>query len=728
MPDVVSLIIITLINFIGFILALWIYLSGKRSIVNLMFIMMVIFLMLSLNTMFIAEKFNIGVDIRILLTKLSYVFAAVSTLVSYYFIKYFPVEKFSMRLLDFSVPLLVTIVSCLSMFTNEIVHNVTVSSNSINVVQGNLGVLYYIIYIYFAISILYILIRKYFFSNLSNFDKSKIAILLLGLILFIISSFVFNVIFPMFFKTDKYYYLADYSIIFFFIFSAYAIVKHGLFDVRLAIVRSVTYTLLVGTLAGIYAAVTFGVSSVFNLEQASSPWQTALNIATSLLLVFLFQPLKRFFDRITNKVFYKDNYNTDDFFARMNKTLSVTTDLRSLLERVSYEIAQTLKGEQAFFFIYTTADGNYITAGTEHHNHLPKHDAILLEEESQGKDKVIALSSLKDGDPIKRMMICHRINLILPLIQDGDVVGYLCMGEHLTSGYTNRDIRALNTLSDELIIAIKNALAVHEIRELNATLQQRIANATKELRSKNAILLQLDKIKDEFISMASHQLRTPLTSVKGYLSMVIEGDVGKITPAQKQLLDQAFMSSENMVHLINDFLNVSRIQSGKFIIDKTTVDMSKLVEEEVNGLRPNATARNMKLVYKKPKNFPLVEVDEGKFRQVVMNFSDNAIYYSHENSSIIVSLAVENNEIVFTVKDTGIGVPKSEKDKLFAKFYRAANAKVQRPDGTGVGIYLAKKVVDAHGGQIIFESVEGKGSTFGFRLPIKPIESDTTAK
>jgi signal transduction histidine kinase len=179
------------------------------------------------------------------------------------------------------------------------------------------------------------------------------------------------------------------------------------------------------------------------------------------------------------------------------------------------------------------------------------------------------------------------------------------------------------------------------------------------------------------------------------------------------------MSSENMVHLINDFLNVSRIQSGKFVIDKTPVDLSVLVDEEMNGLRPNATARGMKLVYKKPSKFPLVEIDEGKFRQVVMNFADNAIYYSHENSSIIVNLGVESNAIVFTVKDTGIGVPKAEQDKLFAKFYRAANAKIQRPDGTGVGIYLAKKVIDAHGGTIIFNSVEDKGSTFGFRLPIQ---------
>ena len=497
-----------------------------------------------------------------------------------------------------------------------------------------------------------------------------------------------------------------------------SVIRHGLFDVRLAVVRSVTYTLVLMTLAGVYLGLAFAFSAVFS-NNLFSPTQITSNIAISLLLAFIFQPVKRFFDKVTNKVFYKDNYNTDDFFARLNKTLSFTTDLRGLFERVSYEIGNTLKAEQVFFFIYTNADGNYISAGTEKHHHLPKHDAVLIEEASKGKDIIISASSLNVNDPIRRMMISHRIELVLPLMQDDAVIGYLCLGDHLTSGYTNRDIKALNTLSDELIIAIQNALAVHEIRELNATLQQRITNATKELRSKNAILLHLDKIKDEFISMASHQLRTPLTSVKGYLSMVIEGDAGKITASQKQLLDQAFMSSENMVHLINDFLNVSRIQAGKFIIDKSPVDLSLLVEQEINSLRPNAEARGMKFEYNKPEKFPIIDLDDGKTRQVVMNFADNAIYYSHDNSKITISLSVEGDEAVFTVKDTGIGVPTKEREHLFSKFYRASNAKVQRPDGTGVGIFLAKRVISEQGGEIIFESVEGKGSTFGFRIPIK---------
>jgi len=488
--------------------------------------------------------------------------------------------------------------------------------------------------------------------------------------------------------------------------------------VRLAVVRSVTYSLVLVTLAGLYLLAALTFSAVFN-SSLTSPGQTASGVIISLLLAFVFQPIKRFFDKVTNRIFYKDNYNTDDFFARLNRSLTLTTDLRGLLERAAYEIGHTLKSEQAFFFIYTN-DDHYVSAGTPKHKQLPKDDAAEIDEhyKDDGHEVIIA-SMLESGNPLRRMMISHRIELILPLIQADETIGYLCLGDHLTSGYTNRDIKALGTVSDELVIAIQNALAVHEISELNATLQQKVANATKELRSSNAILRQLDKVKDEFISMASHQLRTPLTSVKGYISMVIEGDAGKITDSQKQLLDEAFTSSERMVHLINDFLNVSRIQTGKFIIDKSSVDLSKLVSEEVESLRPNATARNLRFVYKPPRKFPVMDIDEGKIRQVVMNFADNAIYYSHEGGVITISLSVDKNDILFTVKDTGIGVPKHEREQLFSKFYRASNARVQRPDGTGVGIYLAKKVIDAHGGKVVFESVEGKGSTFGFRLPLQ---------
>jgi len=498
----------------------------------------------------------------------------------------------------------------------------------------------------------------------------------------------------------------------------YAIVKYQFFDIKLAAIRTFAYVLSLITLSAVYFGLAYIASAIlFNGNLSQSVSISPVNIFLALLLAFVFQPIKRFFDKVTNKIFYKDNYDSDVFFARLSKTLAFTTNLRGLLERTAEEIGTTLKSEQAFFFV-NTLDGHYVSAGTANHKQMPKYDAAQLEGVNNKSHGVIIASLREPNDPTRRLMLSHRIELILPLVQADETIGYLCLGDHLTSGYTTRDMRVLSTIADELTIAIQNALAVQEIRELNASLQQRISNATKELRVSNTILRRLDKAKDEFVSMASHQLRTPLTSVKGYISMVIEGDAGKITDPQKKLLDEAFSSSERMVHLINDFLNVSRIQNGKFLIEKYPTDLSKVVGQEIDSLKPSALSRNLEFVYNPPKDFPIIDVDEGKVRQVVINFADNALYYAREGSKVAIDLSVDGDDALFTVIDTGIGVPSDEQEQLFTKFYRASNARKQRPDGTGVGLYLAKKIIDAHDGKIVFESVEGKGSTFGFRLPL----------
>ncbi len=257
-----------------------------------------------------------------------------------------------------------------------------------------------------------------------------------------------------------------------------------------------------------------------------------------------------------------------------------------------------------------------------------------------------------------------------------------------------------------------------------ADLQRQIDDATVELRRANDELRRLDEVKDEFVSMASHQLRTPLTSVKGYLSMVLEGDAGAINNDQRKLLKEAFTSSERMVRLIGDFLNVSRLQNGRFTIDcSTQVDLSHIVTQEIANVKEIAASRGIGIAYHQPAHYPVLYIDEDKIRQVIMNFLDNAIFYSGDSKAITVRLYTSEGAAIFEVVDHGIGVPVSAQKRLFTKFFRAENAQLQRPDGTGVGLYLAKQVTVGHGGKIIFQSTEGKGSTFGFRLPIKKLST-----
>ena len=314
--------------------------------------------------------------------------------------------------------------------------------------------------------------------------------------------------------------------------------------------------------------------------------------------------------------------------------------------------------------------------------------------------------------------IFERLDVVLyaPFIYNETIIGFLGLSKRVQGRYNERDVQALATIGVELAIAIQNARYVQKIQTFNDSLRSEVEQATAELRASNKKLKLIDQTKDEFISLTSHQLRTPLTTIKGYISMLLDGDAGEVSPQQRKLLEEVFNSSQRMVHLISDFLNISRIQTGKFEIELSEANLAEILDEEIDQLRIGATSRQLILNYTKPANFPMLQIDESKLRQVMMNFIDNAIYYSPAGSEITVTLSCTTSTVEFRVVDRGIGVPKAEQHKLFTKFSRASNARKQRPDGTGIGLFMAKKVIVALGGAIIFQSEEGKGSTFGFRL------------
>jgi signal transduction histidine kinase len=524
------------------------------------------------------------------------------------------------------------------------------------------------------------------------------------------------------------HWLGDYSLVWvgplattiFAISCAVSIIRHGLFDIRLATMRAIAYAMTIITLAALYFILAFVIANVFLGVRSDGSWVTStVNVSVALVLAFIFQPIKQFFDKVTNAIFYHDTYNSGEFFARLTKKISSINELYELLRYTATDISTTLKAEFASFSVAEKGH-RPISSSVGKKMRLPVDDLRMLDDYISEQDKVVVTNELtaKHQQHVKKMLDSHRIAVVLPISYDETFKSYLFLGDHLSSRYTTRDIRLLETISGELNIAIRNALSIHEVKELNAHLEQRINEATRELRASNAQLQKLDEAKDEFISMASHQLRTPLTSIKGYISMMADGDVGKITEQQKHILQEAFVSSERMVRLISDFLNVSRLQTGKFLIEKRDTDRAKVVKQEIESLEQAAKTRDLKFTVSVPKKMPTLSLDENKIRQVIMNFADNAIYYSKEKSTIKVSLKADKKDVWFSVKDTGIGVPESEQANLFSKFFRATNARKQRPDGTGVGLFLTKKVISAHHGEVLFESKEGKGSTFGFRLPI----------
>ena len=504
----------------------------------------------------------------------------------------------------------------------------------------------------------------------------------------------------------------------------YAIVRHRLFDIRMVAIRALTYSFSLATLAGVYSLLAFGLVSVLLGVQEDLAVQLAY-LAIALLLALTFAPLKSFFDKVTRTVFYQDAYEPQRVIDDLSSVLVSTVSIDDLGKNTA-EILQTALKPRYIDILLPESTGKRskvrsVVNGKD--AHIKEGEMIKALMAYEGK--LIVRDELHvNKTKLSKMMRETNCAIAARLEAHGDFIGYILFGmKNNGRPYTRRDIDLIHIITDELALGIQNALRFEEIRQFNVTLQEKIEDATKELRKTNEQLQKLDTAKDEFVSMASHQLRTPLTSVKGYISMVLEGDVGKITPMQRQLLSEAFTSSERMVHLIGDFLNVSRLQTGKFILEKKPVDLAKLMSQEIDSLETTIKAHGLKLGYHKPSYFPVLMLDEGKIRQVLMNFIDNAIFYSQEGGKIIVKLSVEEGFAVARVIDAGIGVPKSERAHLFTKFFRASNARKQRPDGTGVGLFLAKKVITAHGGTMVFESEEGKGSTFGFRLPIKKLQA-----
>lgn len=240
-----------------------------------------------------------------------------------------------------------------------------------------------------------------------------------------------------------------------------------------------------------------------------------------------------------------------------------------------------------------------------------------------------------------------------------------------------------------------------------------------ELEKANEALQMLNQAKTEFISIASHQLRTPLSIVKGYLSMILDGDYGSVKKSLARILEKVYSSNERLINLVNELLNISRIESGRLEYRFEPVRLEKIVQELVDEFKMKAEAKKLELRFDYPKNLPKVNVDSQKIKEVISNLLDNSIKYT-EKGWVAVKLDYKNKQIICSVVDTGLGIKPDEREKLFEKFARGQSSQFTSSHGLGVGLYICKKFIEGHGGKIWAESDGiGKGSKFSFSLFVK---------
>jgi PAS domain S-box-containing protein len=230
-----------------------------------------------------------------------------------------------------------------------------------------------------------------------------------------------------------------------------------------------------------------------------------------------------------------------------------------------------------------------------------------------------------------------------------------------------------------------------------------------------------DKLKNEFMSLVSHQLRTPLSAIKWYSEMLLKGDAGQLLPDQLNYATIVYNSTERLIRLVNSLLNISRIESGRLNIQPEQIDLKKMVHEVINEVKLRYASKKQDLKLTFEETLPILNADPKLVRQIYVNLLTNAAKYSPDESEISINLTVKDENIITEIKDHGFGIPDDEQGRMFEKFYRGSNAVAHVPDGSGLGLYFVKSLLGLSNGKIWFTSKTGVGTSFWFSLPISGI-------
>ncbi len=229
---------------------------------------------------------------------------------------------------------------------------------------------------------------------------------------------------------------------------------------------------------------------------------------------------------------------------------------------------------------------------------------------------------------------------------------------------------------------------------------------------------QIDQAKTEFVSLASHQLRTPLTTVKWYAEMLLGNQIGSLTPKQKEYLNEVYGSNQRMINLVNDLLDVSRIDMGTFFAESEQIDLKELVENILKDYKPQISSKKLE-INKTFDGSSKIKIDSRMCRIILQNLLSNAIKYTLAGGKIDLKLNTSSNNLSIKITDNGMGIPADAQGKIFTKFFRAANVKEVDTRGTGLGLYLVKSLVEKAGGKLEFRSKENQGTTFEITVPLK---------
>jgi len=403
-------------------------------------------------------------------------------------------------------------------------------------------------------------------------------------------------------------------------------------------------------------------------------------------------------------------FNIDDLFALINKPL---------VSKLGFSRALIMLKDEASGTIFMKTSIGYSDADIRRIEKQLNKGQVTLPLFKKGGFLLVNrdLEKIEHEDILSDIFKIESFLTVSIVVKD-EAVGFILMGNLSSySRVTEGDAELLSVLASQIGTAIENSRLYTELFDSHQDLGRRVKERTKELARLNEELKRLDKMKSDFVSAVSHELRTPLTSIKGYASILMAGKLGEVSPAQKERLEKIDKHSNSLTHLINNLLDIARIESGRVQMETKDISIKELLETIVDIIAPQIKEKNISLKINLNKNVDKIKADEGQLERVFLNLLSNAIKFTPEKGRITIYIKDKDDSIEFSIEDTGIGIPKEDLKKVFEEFFRSENAPAQKIKGTGLGLSLVKKIIEAHKGKLWVDSELGKGTTFIFTIP-----------
>lgn len=575
----------------------------------------------------------------------------------------------------------------------------------------------FLLYFFFYVGLfLYTLLKKYS-SEKIKLEKNRIFFYIFGFFILNIlggSGFVpaYSISFPP---------ISLVAPVLFSVIITYSIVYFNLMNVKLIMRRYFVYLLSFGVAI-------FPTYLILFLVGKHYPHYTFfVSILVFSFSLLFFSLAKKYIYRISNKYFFSSLYDFNQIVYNISLALHSSFDVNKIFKSISKLLLEAFHSKTMAVFSYDFSNNKvslYYNKGLDgiKNNSIKINANNFKKYFTQNRPwKIEDLKVRFKGRDCKMLDFLEKLKifLVVPIkAKASNVCYFMIFGKKESSeSYNQLDLKVLELASFELSLALENIALYQEAQNFNLKLKSEIKRATIKLRQQNESLKQLDEMKDEFISVVSHQLRTPLTGIRWSTEILLKNKDNNLKEGQIELIKQMNVSNLSLIRLVNNLLDISRLQLGrKFIINIQPFNFSQLLAEVLQDNLFLIKNKNINIVDKIDKSLE-VKADREKLKQVLLNLITNACKYSIEKGIIELSYEKKGEKQFFYVKDDGIGVPKDQQNYLFTRFFRANNASVKNTDGSGLGLYIAREIMRAHKGDLYFSPNKNKGSIFYFYLP-----------